>query len=1385
MYNPFRPTPAPPGFAGDSSILPEENASWLSLLTFHWLTEFLSVGFSRPLEEDDLWAFPLSKQATEIADRTEQLFYLRCPPENRPQFMQTTNPEKSLPDEGASGVHSSSSSHHDDHPTESQESPETSTKPLYDSSLFKALYHLLFARWWIAGVLELIGETLKTTAPLVTKVLLTWLAESFIYNRSPSAVQDLLPKPKGVGYGIGLAFAFFAMQEGSSLMVNHSAMIKMANGMLVRSAITGTILRKSLRLSGRARAEHSVGKITTMISTDSQRIEELSMVIHSLWVSPIQIILGLGLLIWTLGYSALVGLGVLIFGMPTQLILIMVVFKQRKKGVKITDMRMRTTTEVLQGIRFLKMYGWDTFYKHQIESLRKREIDTVRKSGMAISAMTAIMAFVPIVATILSFITYALTGHDLNVAVIFASLGFFNALQIPLAMFPFALGYLADSLVAFTRISGFLTAEELAQPYRISAESSYAIDADGDFTWEAKVAEPAAEKDATSKSDGTNQNKPPKQAKDSNDVEQRTGGEVENAEGSAPSDEQPFDLKDLRLQVPKGSFVAVVGRVGSGKSSLLQALIGEMRKTRGNVSLGGRVSYVPQTAWIKNASVRENITFGQPFVEDRFKSIVQACSLDYDLNSLPHGDATEIGEKGINISGGQKARISLARAAYSDTDIVLLDDPLSAVDAYVGKKILEKCLLSGPLAQRTRFLVTHALHVLDSTDYIYVMDQGRIAEQGTYQDLLSAGGVFSQLIEEYGKNEGQDAVVARGNRVDQPGTGDDPKDNSDTAVLMQVEERYTGAVSWSIYVQYFRYGGGIFWAPLILGLLILSQVSIVGTSVFLGFWTSSSIPGFRQGDYMAVYAGFGAAHALFSMLLFYSFVVAGLTASLNLFKAALSGVLRSPISFFDTTPLGRIISRLSKDQDTLDNQIPMTIYFLLTVFSSLFGTAGLVFYTFPLLGIIFAPMLIIYYGTAVYYRRTSIETKRLSSLLRSGLYASYSETLTGLSTIRAYRVQSACITKSEQRLDHQNRAAYMTVAIQRWLAVRLDLMGNILVLGICLFAAGRRNAVDPSKVGVVLTYAVGVTQILGEMINQFASNEQNMNAVERMLVYADLPSEGELTTHDDPPPTWPSRGEVTFSAVDFAYRPGLPLVLKNVSFNAQAGEKIGIVGRTGAGKSSLIHTLFRVTELTSGKIEIDGVNTSKIGLHTLRTKLALVPQDSTLFLGTLRENLDPLQRRTDAELLSILQRAWLLPPAGQSDPVAEAKFSLDSTVGDEGSNFSAGERQLLSLCRALVKNSKIIVLDEATSNVDLETDAKLQRTIQTEFASATLLCIAHRLNTIAYYDRVLVMDNGAVAEFDTVLNLFDREDSIFRSLCDEASLSRTDIVRIREGSQKP
>ncbi|CAE6417184.1 unnamed protein product [Rhizoctonia solani] len=1424
--NPFqrlwRPEPAPPNF-GDGKTVPDVDANVFSQFTFWWLAPLLRVGWTRPLESEDLWEFDIKRQASVSGDRVERLFYERCPPRKRPPHMRSSangvvseakheDLEKAETSSGEAVTIAEKRPHYKGpNSAANNQGPEIDEPwiPLrnhpnkWDQSLVRALNRAFFWRFWTAGLFKGVADVLNATTPIVTRLLLTYLGEAYYYSRGvPGA-----PQPRAASYGFGLAIAVAAMQEVSSLCTNQYFFRAMTTGFLIRTSIISTIFRKSLRLSGRSRTKHSTGQITTMISADCTRLDMAAGFFHIIWTGPIEIIIGIALLIHNLGYSALVGLGVLIIGIPIQAIMVQRMIQARRSTVQLTDKRVRLLQEILQGIRLLVLFGWQGHYGEKVLGFRRRELIRIRKIALYRATIISTITFIPILAATLSFITYALSGHDLNAAIIFSSLQLFNIIRMPLVFVPLVASSCGDAYVALGRISKFLTSEELQDEFEVQPENKYAVDIRGTFTWErggapqdsnpkkgkkaaaaakAAAAEaPKPTKEELAKKKAEDKAKKAKEKEKKNREKERLAKKRKGIDPNDSSDEEehgpePFRLVDVELQIPRGAFVGIVGKIGSGKSSLLQAMTGEMRRVAGSVVLGGTTAYAPQQAWIQNMTLRQNVTFGRPDVQEQFGQVVHACALRPDIEMLHGGEQTEIGERGVNLSGGQKARINLARVAYFGPDIALLDDPLSAVDSHVSKHILENCLLSGPLADKTRILVTHQLHVLPYVDEVIFMDNGRIIERGKYSDLVAAGGQFSQLVAEYGvaeqaedKKEGEDTTAT---------AKDDRAKETDTpaAKLMQGDERTTGAVSWSAYTGYIRAAGGLSWMPFLALLLSLAQAANVLSTLFLGFWTSNHW-GLPQGAYMGIYAGLGFATAIFSFMGSFAFAWAGFTASLNLFTGALSGVLGSPMKFFDTTPIGAIIARLSKDIDTLDANLPQAWFQLLSNAFSILGTVALVFYTYAWLGIMFPPLFILYWYFSMFYRRTSIEVKRLDSILRSLLYAAFSEALTGLSTIRAYREQSRFVKVSERQIDVENKAYFMTIACQRYLGVRLDFLGNLLILGIGLIAVGFRTNADPSKLGVVLTYALTITQTFSQMVTQLAQVEQDMNTVERIVHYRNLEQEPPAKLPDDPPQEWPQQGGINFRNVALRYRDGLPLVLDGLTFDVKPGERVGIVGRTGAGKSSLLTALFRVAPLSGGTIEIDDVNIEKVGIETLRHRLSIIPQDAVLFEGTLRENIDPLKTRTDEQLYSALRRVKLLGP-GSGAPPKDSKLHLDNEVRDD--SFSAGERQLLALCRALIKDHcKILILDEATSSVDVDTDSMVQQMIQRDFHGKTLLCIAHRLNTIAFYDRVLVMDKGRLKEYDTPLNLFDNPDSQFRAMCDKAGLSRADIVKIRANAE--
>lgn len=752
---------------------------------------------------------------------------------------------------------------------------------------------------------------------------------------------------------------------------------------------------------------------------------------------------------------------------------------------------------------------------------------------------------------------------------------------------------------------------------------------------------------------------------------------------------------------------------------------------------------------------------------------------------LPMGDQTEIGERGITISGGQKQRLNIARAIYFDADMVIMDDPLSAVDAHVGRHIFDNAIL-GLLRNKCRILATHQLWVLNRCDRIIWMEKGRIQAVDTFERLMADHAGFQHLME-------TTAVEKKEDKEDDD--EDEKKDDVDGAdktkkkkkkkqqALMQQEERATSSVPWSVYDAYIRSSGSILNAPLALFLLLLSQGANIITGLWLSYWTSDKF-GLSNGAYIGIYAALGFIQAF--LMFFFSVLLStlGTRSSKIMLRDAVTRALRAPMSFFDTTPLGRITNRFSRDVDVMDNNLTDAIRMYSFTVAMITSTFALIIAFFHFFAVALVPLYVMFIFAASFYRSSAREVKRYESVLRSHVFAKFGEGLTGMASIRAYGLQDRFKTELRQAIDEMNGAYFLTFSNQRWLSVRLDMIGNALVFTVGILIVTSRFSVNPSIGGLVLSYILAIVMMLQFSVRQLAEVENGMNAVERLRYYG-TELEEEAPSHTiEVRKTWPEKGEIVFDNVAMRYREGLPLVLKGLSMHVRGGERIGIVGRTGAGKSSIMSTLFRLVEISGGHITIDGLDIATVGLHDLRSRLAIIPQDPTLFRGTVRSNLDPFSEHTDLELWSALRQADLTHDAGSSsDTDGEAsspRVKLDSIVEEDGLNFSLGQRQLMALARALVRNSQIIVCDEATSSVDMETDVKIQTTIATAFKGRTLLCIAHRLRTIVGYDRICVMDNGQIAELDSPLELWKREGGIFRGMCERSGIRAEDIKGARE-----
>ncbi|EGN97738.1 hypothetical protein SERLA73DRAFT_111068 [Serpula lacrymans var. lacrymans S7.3] len=1357
--------PPPKSSLDEADITPEVSASWLSLLWFGWMTPLLSLGHMRPLEATDLYKLPHERTAAQIADKILASFDERCKRADEYNVRLTRGDIGP----GLKGLWWSATGNRVERERQWRENDGKR-----QASLVLAINDSIKWWFWSAGILKVMGDTAQVTSPLVAIVI--FATESYVSHFTGAPVPS-------IGVGIGLSFVLLALQVVNSWCTHHFYYRSMSSGVLVRGGLIAAIYSRSLRLSGRARSTLSNGKLVNHISTDVSRIDFCLGYFHMSWSAPIQLVICLILLLVNLGPSALAGFAVFVVVTPLQSIFMTRLFTLRRSSMQWTDKRSKLLQELLSGIKVIKFFAWEIPFLKRVSSFRREEMGCVHPVPTYRAGLSAMAMSLPVLSSVVAFITYSLAGHTLNAAIIFSSLALFQLIMIPLMFLPMSLSTITDAHNAVIRLRGVFEAEMLDETVVIDNDLDVAIRVQGaSFSWDSSP-------------------KPGERGQPKGfNLEGESKTPAPTADENNDDEEKIFKLTDIDFSIPRGQLCAIVGAVGAGKTSLLQGLVGEMRPTAGSVAFGGTVGYCAQTAWIQNTTIRENICFGRPFEEQRYWKAIRDACLEPDLEMLPNGDLTEVGEKGISLSGGQKQRINICRSIYCDTDIQIFDDPLSALDAHVGKDVFQN-VLKGNLEGKTRVLVTHALHFLPQVDYIYTLLDGRIAERGTYSELMANDGAFSKFVCEFGSSDKSDDSGSNNQEKVEGRKAKGLENAVPGKAIMKEEERNTGAIGSAIYGEFFRAGNGLIIAPLLLISVILMEGCSVMSSYWLVYWQERKWPQ-SQGFYMGIYAGIGISQALSSFLMGTTFAFFVIYASQALHGKAIKRVLYAPMSFFETTPLGRIMNRFTKDMDTLDNMLGDSMRLLVATGSSALGSIILISVIVPWFLIAVAAVSVCYFYAALFYRSSARELKRLDAILRSSLYSHFSESLSGLTTIRAYGEIARFQAENEKRVDIENRAYWLTVAnqasgimfigrtscqhfFQRWLGMRLDFLGTVLTFVVALITVATRFSISPAQTGVILSFILSVQQTFSIMVRQTAEVENDMNAVERIVHYANQaeqepPHQLDACTLSTP---WPSEGQVEMKDVVLKYRPELPPVLKGLSMSIKPGEKIGIVGRTGAGKSSIMTALFRIVELESGCISIDGVDISSVGLMKLRSGLSIIPQEAFLFSGTLRSNLDPFELYDDAKLWDALKRSYLVEPSKESLPedtldekAPVARFNLDSPIDEEGNNLSVGQRSLVSLARALVNDTKVLILDEATASVDYETDRKIQETIMTEFKDRTILCIAHRLRTIISYDRICVLDGGRIAEFDTPSTLYSIPNSIFREMCDHSSISLDDIM---------
>uniref|UniRef100_A0A452UFW3 Multidrug resistance-associated protein 1-like n=1 Tax=Ursus maritimus TaxID=29073 RepID=A0A452UFW3_URSMA len=965
----------------------------------------------------------------------------------------------------------------------------------------------------------------------------------------------------------------------------------------------------------------------------------------------------------------------------------------RKSQTKNKDKQIKLLNEILHGIKILKLYAWEPSYKKKIIEIREQELEVQKLSGyLAVFSMLTLTC-IPFLVSLATFGIYFLLdeGNILTATKVFTSMSLFNILRLPLFDLPMV-------------ISAVVQVHPKYAPLYLFFFSDHAIGfTNASFSWD------------------------------------KTGIPV---------------LENLNIKIPEGALVAVVGQVGSGKSSVLSAILGEMEKLTGVVQRKGSVAYVAQQAWIQNCILQENVLFGSIMQKQFYERVLEACALLPDLEQLPNGDQTEIGERGVNISGGQKHRVSLARAVYSGADIYLLDDPFAAVDVHIGKQLFEKVIgPSGILKNKTRILVTHNLTLLPQMDLIVVMETGRVAHMGTYQELLSKTRNLTNLLQAFSEQE----------------KGETMKNKPTMLCDFDI-------VKFSVILKYLQAFGWL-WVWLSLAAYLGQNLVGIGQNLWLSAWVKeakhmSEFTEWEQirSNKLNIYGLLGLMQGLFVCSGAYILTRGSLAASRTLHTQLLDNVLHLPLRFFETNPIGQIISRFTKDMFIIDIRFHYYLRTWVNCTLDVIGTVLVIAGALPLfiLGVI--PLVFLYFTIQRYYVASSRQIRRLAGASRSPIISHFSETLSGVSTIRAFGHEQRFIQQNREVVNENLVCFYNNVISNRWLSVRLEFLGNLMVFFAALLAVLAANSIESAIVGLSISYALNITQSLNFWVRKACEIETNAVSIERVCEYENMDKEAPWIMSKRPPSQWPDKGIVEFINYQARYRDDLGLALQDITFQTHGEEKIGIVGRTGAGKSTLSNCLFRIVERSGGKIIIDGIDISTIGLHDLRGKLNIIPQDPVLFSGTLQMNLDPLDKYSDSELWEVLELCHL------KEFVQSLPKKLLHEISEGGENLSVGQRQLVCLARALLRKTKILILDEATASIDFETDNLVQTTIRKEFSDCTILTIAHRLHSIIDSDRVLVLDSGRITEFETPQNLICQKGLFFQMLT-EAGITQDSVTK--------
>ncbi|KAJ2711587.1 hypothetical protein H4R19_003175, partial [Coemansia spiralis] len=1213
---------------------PEERANILSHLTFAWLGPMIAAGCKKPLQMGD------------IGELSKQYF-----PENA-TVMFRRNWEASLRS-GRPGL------------------MRTMVWTFRREMIVSMAYHVV-----------------TNLTPFLTPILISRLI-GFVAKYNTALAE---PIENGYFY----ALAMFAVATVSTLADQQLEIVNLNLEVLLNTNLVTSVYRKALVLSNDVRKEHNIGAIVSHMSSDTSNVTDfVSYWSYHMVLAPVRLLLALYMLYRTLGWSVLVGSLTMVLSAPITTLLARRISAINKQLVAHRDSRMRAMNDVLSGIRIIKLYAWESPFIQGINKIRNNlELDAIRRYGGKKALFSFVSSLLPFAVTFTTYSVYSITGKEshgsLNLQLVFVSLALFTILRGALSLCTSIISKAINAKESFRRLQAFLTADEI--DFSAVGRAPYDRDSPTASTSDVPV-------------------------------------NVDCGTFKWLSTDEPV-LRGIYIKCRRDELVAVIGRVGAGKSSLVSAILGDMIKCAGTVDVCGSIAYVPQQPWIMNATLRDNILFGNCFDQELYDRVIDACALRPDLDMLPAGDMTEIGEKGINLSGGQKARVSLARAVYARADVYLLDDPLAAVDAHVSKHIYTNVLgPHGLLKTRARILVTNAVQYLSSTDHIVMLADGQVAEEGSFTECMSRqGGVYKFVHNFVGETQAPDSSSAstsdtelsettvsgrRMRKLLRPTLGQaDAEDVSNAMVCRSryasrvaladqaaetgrtttVEVSKQGKVRWEVYRTFVR-ACGLGNAVVFAVSLLVASVANVGANMWLKHWASSNgeidgagmytqRPEHSVFYYLLIYGALGLLATL--MLALQSLVLwtrCSIAASTEVHQNMLVGIMRAPVAFFDTTPMGRILNRFSSDVSNCDTNLPFNISDLISTISVAISSVLVITAATPMVVLVLLPLVFAYRHTQQCYLACSREMKRLLSTTRSPIMAHFQETLGGSTTVRAFGHQARFIQENEHRLEANIHVDRVYCMLRRWLALRLETMGNFILLCTTMLAVASLHYTgygDAGLVGLAVTYSFQLSSLLNSTVRNYTDLENAMTHVERCIEYSSLPQEAADVIEDHrPDERWPAQGALEFKDYSARYREGLDLVLKGLSFSVLPGQKVGIVGRTGAGKSSLALALFRIIESAGGQILLDGQDIAKYGLADVRSRLSIIPQDPVLFAGTVRENLDPFAQYSDHDIWRALEHAHL------ADVIRGKDERLEFEVAQGRNNFSVGQRQLVCLARAL------------------------------------------------------------------------------------------------------